>query len=433
MKKLSKLLFVFFILFTFATYFNQTSNQAYALTQDCMGFTNEVNLQNPVLKTANRFDVNIKLSDQYASGKQLGVRIEVNGFDRHSTPHRHTKETTLTVPEGGNRNFTINTDGIGMEAQRVDNVYVFFYDLGDRRSGCVFREMKLTTSDESGNTDTNPPAGGNPSESSCRIVATPGLNVGDELTNLTPDGGIFIKVENLNFTDPNGEKGWRLFSETAGGQVRHGCFTNQQLANGVRIPTYNGYKVDEGTYTVSVNSQCFDLFGTKTPDGAPICNSPYQVVVSKDGGAIFETCTTDYDQSKVSNECRRKAGGEFIYCVEDPKTQDYRTGICSKTPGIARACNNGICKTTFGNFNYIPAAFAQRVLSLLLGLAGGILLAFLIISGYKLMTSQGNPDKIKEARESITSAVAGLLLIIFSLAILQLITVDILALPGFGR
>jgi hypothetical protein len=47
------------------------------------------------------------------------------------------------------------------------------------------------------------------------------------------------------------------------------------------------------------------------------------------------------------------------------------------------------------------------------------------------MTSQGDPEKVKEARESITAAVAGLLVIIFSIVLLQLITVDILHLPGF--
>jgi hypothetical protein len=49
------------------------------------------------------------------------------------------------------------------------------------------------------------------------------------------------------------------------------------------------------------------------------------------------------------------------------------------------------------------------------------------------MTSQGNPEKVQAAREQLTSAIVGLLFIIFSLAILTIIGVDILKLPGFTR
>ena len=48
------------------------------------------------------------------------------------------------------------------------------------------------------------------------------------------------------------------------------------------------------------------------------------------------------------------------------------------------------------------------------------------------MTSQGDPEKLKDAKEGIIAAIAGILLIIFSLSILQLITTDIIGIPGFG-
>ena len=48
------------------------------------------------------------------------------------------------------------------------------------------------------------------------------------------------------------------------------------------------------------------------------------------------------------------------------------------------------------------------------------------------MTSQGDPEKVKNARDQLTAAIVGLLFIIFSLALLELITRDILGLPGFG-
>ena len=54
-------------------------------------------------------------------------------------------------------------------------------------------------------------------------------------------------------------------------------------------------------------------------------------------------------------------------------------------------------------------------------------------AGYKFMTSQGDPERVKEAREILTSAVIGLLFLIFSLVILEVIGVDLLGIPGINR
>jgi hypothetical protein len=49
------------------------------------------------------------------------------------------------------------------------------------------------------------------------------------------------------------------------------------------------------------------------------------------------------------------------------------------------------------------------------------------------MISQGNPEKIQAAREQLTAAIVGLLFIIFSLVIIQVLGYDILHIPGFGQ
>ncbi len=78
-----------------------------------------------------------------------------------------------------------------------------------------------------------------------------------------------------------------------------------------------------------------------------------------------------------------------------------------------------------------PAGFAKAILGIILGIAGIAALFIIIITGYRLMTSQGDPEKIKAAREQLTAAVVGLVFIIFSVAILSLIGVNILHIPGF--
>lgn len=87
--------------------------------------------------------------------------------------------------------------------------------------------------------------------------------------------------------------------------------------------------------------------------------------------------------------------------------------------------------TAIGEISTEPQAFVKSVFSIVLGLSGGIALILIMVSGYKFMASQGNPEAVKSATEGLTSAVIGLLFIIFSFVILQVIGVDILRIPGF--
>jgi len=76
--------------------------------------------------------------------------------------------------------------------------------------------------------------------------------------------------------------------------------------------------------------------------------------------------------------------------------------------------------------------FIPWLLKYVFGIAGGI--AFLLmVYGFILMTtSKGDPKAIQGARETITSAVIGLLVSIFAIFLLRLITVDILKIPGIS-
>jgi hypothetical protein len=67
-----------------------------------------------------------------------------------------------------------------------------------------------------------------------------------------------------------------------------------------------------------------------------------------------------------------------------------------------------------------------------IGVGGGIAFLLIVLAGFQIMTSAGNPDRLKAGQELMTSAIAGLILLIFSVFILRIIGVDILGLPGFG-
>jgi len=112
----------------------------------------------------------------------------------------------------------------------------------------------------------------------------------------------------------------------------------------------------------------------------------------------------------------------------------------TKTPNIPPPCakfnNKGECvavDTAIGEISTEPQGFVRRIFEMVLGLSGGIALILIMISGYKFMTSQGNPEAVKAATEQLTAAIIGLLFIILSFVILQIIGVDILQIPGFAK
>lgn len=79
-----------------------------------------------------------------------------------------------------------------------------------------------------------------------------------------------------------------------------------------------------------------------------------------------------------------------------------------------------------------PAGLTLWFLQLFTLTAGGIALLLLLMGGLKFITSTGDPKALDEAKGTITKAISGLLLIIFSVLILRIIGVDILGIPGFS-
>lgn len=67
-----------------------------------------------------------------------------------------------------------------------------------------------------------------------------------------------------------------------------------------------------------------------------------------------------------------------------------------------------------------------------LGIAGGVAFLYFLYGAFLVLTSMGNPEKINQGKEIMTSSIAGLLLILFSVFILKVVAVDIFKIPGFG-
>jgi hypothetical protein len=107
------------------------------------------------------------------------------------------------------------------------------------------------------------------------------------------------------------------------------------------------------------------------------------------------------------------------------------------TSGEAGACKScfegGGAWTAIGCLGgETPNDFIASFLKIGTGLGGGVAFLLILFSGFQRITSAGNPEKLHEAKELMTAAVSGLLLIIFSIFLLRLIGVDILQIPGLN-
>ncbi|MEK7112028.1 MAG: pilin [Patescibacteria group bacterium] len=74
--------------------------------------------------------------------------------------------------------------------------------------------------------------------------------------------------------------------------------------------------------------------------------------------------------------------------------------------------------------------FIGFILRWAIGIGGGIAFLLIVYAAFMIMSSRGNPDRLKAGQELLTSAIAGLIMLIFSVFILRVIGVDILQLPG---
>lgn len=97
---------------------------------------------------------------------------------------------------------------------------------------------------------------------------------------------------------------------------------------------------------------------------------------------------------------------------------------CSKTEiDTAIGCINAL-----GDQNQ----FLGQILRFAVGIGGGIAFLLIVYAGFMVMTAAGDPERLKAGQELLTSAISGLILLIFSVFILRFIGIDILGLNQFG-
>jgi hypothetical protein len=92
--------------------------------------------------------------------------------------------------------------------------------------------------------------------------------------------------------------------------------------------------------------------------------------------------------------------------------------------------HNGIW-TAVGCISFTPVKFTEDILKLVTGIAGGIALLLMLFGAAQMSMSAGDPKAMDAGKNTFTSALIGLLIIIFSVVILNIIGVTIIRIPGF--
>lgn len=122
--------------------------------------------------------------------------------------------------------------------------------------------------------------------------------------------------------------------------------------------------------------------------------------------------------------------GGSIEKFKDPNGKEGGTakGQVGKNPCDQANTGTGECKTALGTISTDPDVFVNRILSIGIGLGGGIAFILMVIGSIRVLTSSGDQQKLSGGRDMIVAAISGLLFLIFSVLILRFIGIEILGL-----
>lgn len=136
---------------------------------------------------------------------------------------------------------------------------------------------------------------------------------------------------------------------------------------------------------------------------------------------------------ETKEECTAK---EVEIELINKETKSKQTTTVSSSTTNSALCPDGISVNTA--LGCLAAGNPTKMVSQLLGwgaiVGAGIAFLMIVFAGIQIVLAGGDPKKVQAARELITSAITGLILIIFSVFLINLIGVDILGLSklGFG-
>lgn len=257
----------------------------------------------------------------------------------------------------------------------------------------------------------------------CNITTIPTSNIttNDNITVIIPMPDLLDTNRTGragSFENPSGQ--WEDY-QVVGERPDGGQFVSNWIrdldvtADGAVNLNFVGSDLGVGTYTIRVDEMI------QNQQRAPLCTSfRFSVGTPQNPGGsedLFDPGMDDIDDPEP-----------FELCKQLPADSPARAE-CERCRD--NADGSGVW-TAVGCINAEPGPVVATLVRIGLSLGGGIAILMILSAGFMFTTSQGDPNKTKEAKELMQSAVIGLLFIIFSVTILQFIGVTILQIPGFG-
>jgi len=239
--------------------------------------------------------------------------------------------------------------------------------------------------------DPNPPADATP-------WPTPTIDTSD-VCQITPTSveynySDYISIRNANI---EADKKYYVILETSSDSVADGPYTPQEEGLIKILFLANDPLQESVRFTVRRGPIIRDF----------ICSGGIYVKKKENDDKIVDICQGNDECKKCFNskETVKETGGEYIY-------------------------EDGGAWTALGCIPTEPTELIKWIFPYLLGFGGLAAFLLIVFAGIQIMTSSGNPEKLKAGKELITSAITGLIFIILSLFLLRVIGVDILHIPG---
>lgn len=156
------------------------------------------------------------------------------------------------------------------------------------------------------------------------------------------------------------------------------------------------------------------------------CTAGYIVCIGGMGNVSCDN-TTDCPRECGDPKATCKSGGN---CYVDPNSPNPPTPTSSPSNAFDPTCgiNKSGIDTALGCLPTDPQTFVGLVIPWAVGIGGGIAFLLMLYGVFMIIVSAGVPDKMQAGKELISSAITGLLIIIFAVFILRFIGVDVLGL-----
>ncbi len=230
----------------------------------------------------------------------------------------------------------------------------------------------------------------------------------------SPEGGCLDSTHDIIITSsvykgdgsPYTETVWQDLVPGGIGSVKSGASPNGFLLG-------NFGPLDPKNYQIEVQT---------TATGGVLCTYDFEVMGSCEG--------TGEDQC-LESPVVDSGPDVFSLCDQIPETNADQRQKCIDCTLGGEDNLEGIW-TAIGCIKKDPQVIIKKLITVGLGVGGGFTLITFLIAGFIFSTSQGSPERVKNAKEMMTSSIIGLLFVLFSVSLLQFVGWSILKIPGFG-